>query len=44
MFDMFWALADKKDQSTFVAITVGKSAIKRATHDKQIIRDFSFKY
>ena len=28
MFDMFWALGNKKDQSTFVATTVEKSVIK----------------
>ena len=45
MFNMFWALGNKKqrDQST-VATTVEKSAIKRAARDKQINRGYSLKY
>lgn len=44
IFDRFWALSNKKDQSIFVATAVEKWAIKRATCDKTIKRDSSFKY
>ena len=42
MFDMFWALGNKKDRSTCVTTTVEKSAIKRAACDKQINRGFKY--
>ncbi|GFO11068.1 DNA repair protein rhp54 [Plakobranchus ocellatus] len=44
MFDRFWALGNKKDQNCFIASTVEKCAIKRATCDKRINRQCSFKY
>lgn len=44
MFDRFWAMGNKKDQSTFVSTAVEISAIKRASTEKKMNRDSSFKY